>query len=387
MNILIISPFPLLPLSHGGRVRTYGLATGLARAGATVHALFPWQPGVPRKEFQRDGITCHPHIWAANVIPATLGDRLLPPIVALSGQPFALGPQQRLRRLGRFDIIQFDFCAYPRWMELLGGRAKIVYSAHNVECDLATAQPWRRIVRGQALRRLARLESGSIHAADLLITCSQTDAGRIAELYGAARQTEVIPNGFDDALLAIDWDHERSRTRASFGFTPDNVVLLFVGGRAHHNREAFRFLEQDLTPRLALGARLLLVGECCRGRQSSDPRVRNLGYVEDLKPLYAAADIGLNPVTYGSGTSVKVIEYLAAGLRVVSTAAGMRSYEQLRERIHKTELADFAAVITTLGRTPPKVPPEVRELTWGALGQQLHRTYTRLCNRTAEGYM
>ena len=120
---------------------------------------------------------------------------------------------------------------------------------------------------------------------------------------------------------------------------------------------------------------------------ASAPRVRNLGYVEDLKPLYAAADIGLNPVTYGSGTSVKVIEYLAAGLRVVSTAAGMRGYEQLRERIHKTELADFAAVITTLGRTPPKVPPEVRELTWGALGQQLHRTYTRLCNRTAEGYM
>ena len=143
-------------------------------------------------------------------------------------------------------------------------------------------------------------------------------------------------------------------------------------------------MEQDLTPRLGPDARLLLVGQWCGGRGPSDPRVRKLGYVEDLRPLYAAADIGLNPVTYGSGASVKVIEYLAAGLRVVSTAAGMRGYEQLSGRIHKAELGDFAAAIATLGLAPREIPREVSELTWSALGQQLHRTYTHLCNLTTE---
>lgn len=379
MNILIITPFPLLPLSHGGRVRTCGLATGLARAGANVHVLFPWEPRLPRADFQRDGVRCHPHTWLADVAPAILGDGLLPPIVLLSCQPLGLGPRQRLRCLGRFDVIQFEFCAYPRWMEALRGCAKIVYSAHNVERDLAAAQKWPRLVRGAALGYLASLESRSVHAADLLLTCNRADRERLTELYGAANQIEVIPHGFDEALLAIDRDRERGKMRASLGFTSDDLVLLFVGGRAHHNREASRFLEGDLMPRLGAGVRLLLVGECCQGRERNDSRVRKLGYVEDLRPVYAAADIGVNPVAYGSGASVKVMEYLAAGLPVVSTAAGMRGYEHLHARIHTAVLANFAAAIRAVERTALVTLPELHELTWSALGQRLHQTYARLC--------
>jgi glycosyltransferase involved in cell wall biosynthesis len=379
MNILIITPFPLLPLSHGGRARTYGLATALARAGANVHVLFPWIPGLPRADFQRAGVHCHPHTWLANVSPAILGDRLVPPIVSLSCQPLGLGPRQRLRRLGQFDVVQFEFCAYPRWMEALRGSAKIVYSSHNVERDLAAAQKWPWLVGGAAMRRLARLESLSIRAADLVLVCNQADRERQAELYGKANQTEVIRHGFDEAQMGIAGNQERWQARLSFGFAPGDVVLLFVGGRAHHNREAARFLERDLMPRLGAAARLLLVGECCRERERSNSRVRRLGYIEDLRPVYAAADIAVNPVTYGSGASMKVMEYLAVGLPVVSTAAGMRGYEHLRDRIHTAGLANFADAIRAVQRTPRVPVPELHELTWNALGLRLHQVYARLC--------
>jgi len=54
-----------------------------------------------------------------------------------------------------------------------------------------------------------------------------------------------------------------------------------------------------------------------------------LGYVllvraehRHLRPLLAAADVAVNPVARGSGQSLKVVEYLAAGLPVVALPAG-----------------------------------------------------------------
>ncbi len=45
------------------------------------------------------------------------------------------------------------------------------------------------------------------------------------------------------------------------------------------------------------------------------------------RTLLAAADVALNPVRHGSGTNLKVIEYLSAGVPVVSTAFGIRGLE------------------------------------------------------------
>src|SRR5215218_2058033 len=98
MRVLSIVPFPILPLTHGGRVRAYRLAVGLARAGALVDLSCPWHPGLPYRAFERDGITIRPFVFGANVLPALLGDRVLSPLVQLSLQPFTLGPRRLLRR-------------------------------------------------------------------------------------------------------------------------------------------------------------------------------------------------------------------------------------------------------------------------------------------------
>ena len=41
----------------------------------------------------------------------------------------------------------------------------------------------------------------------------------------------------------------------------------------------------------------------------------------------AQATVGLNPVISGSGTNLKVIEYAACGLIIVSTSLGIRGWE------------------------------------------------------------
>lgn len=51
------------------------------------------------------------------------------------------------------------------------------------------------------------------------------------------------------------------------------------------------------------------------------------GPVPEIAPYFAAADAGLNPITRGSGANVKLFEYLAARLPVISTHFGVRGTE------------------------------------------------------------
>jgi len=386
VKILIITPYPVLPLSHGGRVRTYRLATGLARAGATVDVLCPWYPGMPLRRFHRDGLTCHPHGFASNALPFILRGRLVPSLVALSCQPFALGPRRRLHAFADYDVVQFHFCAYASWMVRAPRGAQVSYVAHNVEYDYLRAQP-RSIFRDYMLRRVAELERRAVRASDLVVTCTEADAGRLAQLYGEGPEYVIVPNGFDHELLDFERGRLRDAARTSLRIAPDDLALLFVGGPAPHNRQAVRFLERELIPQLGRHARLLIAGQCGDGlgEWSGDDRtVQRLGYVQDLRPAFAAADVAVNPVTYGSGSSLKMAEYLAAGLPIVTTPLGMRGFESLHDHLTVAELSQFAATIRALEPRPPAGKPQLAEFSWSALGMGLHRAHARLLARAGD---
>ena len=77
--------------------------------------------------------------------------------------------------------------------------------------------------------------------------------------------------------------------------------------------------------------------------------VHFLGVVSDelLHTLLKAADVALNPVEFGSGTNVKLLQYMAAGLPIVTTAVGARGIEQI-EAFCLAERKGFAARISAI---------------------------------------
>src|SRR5947208_8514780 len=157
MRILIVAAYPIVPLSHGGRVRTFNLAAGMAKAGASVEILCPWSPDQPARPFEREGVRIRPHFFATNAL-LTLPDSWLPSVIALALQPFALGPRRRLRDASSYDVIQFEPCAYGAWMERLTGSALRVYSSHNVEADFFRNLSSDSSLHRRYGRRVAALE-------------------------------------------------------------------------------------------------------------------------------------------------------------------------------------------------------------------------------------
>ncbi|MCH8907913.1 MAG: glycosyltransferase [Candidatus Heimdallarchaeota archaeon] len=74
-------------------------------------------------------------------------------------------------------------------------------------------------------------------------------------------------------------------------------------------------------------------------------KYRNLtafGVVNDLKSLLNATDIAISPLTQGSGSSVKILDYLNFGLPLVSTDIGARGFN-FQKNIHYFEspIEDF----------------------------------------------
>ena len=377
MRILIVTTSPILPPTHGGRVRTHRLAVGLARAGASVDVLAPWGPGAPRRTLEREGVRFHPHFLPANALPLAFGDRLVPSMVAHSWQPFALGPRQLLGTFAGYDVAQFEHVGRARWIRHAPARLK-VYASHNVEQDYLRHQPAPWALRNPMLRRVEGLERRAMCDSDLLVACTDADASRLRELYGPV-PTEVIPNGFDAELLT---SHRMDGVlvRRSLGIPAEARLLLFVGSGAPHNLEAVRFLQHEVLPRLEPTVHLLVVGEC--GPATPDEpgltgRVHRPGRLDDLRPAFAAADVAVNPVVTGSGSNLKLAEYLASGLPVVSTAVGLRGFEGHGTDVIVAEPERFAAVLS--GAALQKGPRRaVEDLSWDRLARRLHGVYARL---------
>jgi glycosyltransferase involved in cell wall biosynthesis len=325
-----------------------------------------------------DGLALRTHRLTTNVLPAFLPRTLASPLALLSLQPCGTwGTRQLLRSFASFDVVQLEFCAQAPWLKMLDGNAKTIYSAHNVERDFFTADAARYRLRRWSLKRVEQLERLAVRQSDLVVTCSEHDAVRLAALYGQPARTAVVQNGFDGSLLELDRSALRKEARCALGFAPHERVLLFLGGNAWHNLEALDFLVRDLLPTFDTDTWLLVVGRSGRHLTGGDGRVLAVGFVEDLRPHFAAADIALNPVSYGCGSSVKLADYVAAGVPVISTPAGARGFGQLPG----VRVVPREAFALALREPPPHVSAHrsaLGALTWDALGRTLLHEYERL---------
>ncbi len=125
-----------------------------------------------------------------------------------------------------------------------------------------------------------------------------------------------------------------------------------------------------------VGFRLVVAGSVSRavaGRR--EPWLAVYGEAPDLLPALHAADAGLNPVTSGGGSNVKLPTYLAAGLAVVTTPHGLRGFAPLAPWVVVARPGETAEALRARpagwlarGLAPPG---EVAGYAWGRLGERL----------------
>ncbi len=202
------------------------------------------------------------------------------------------------------------------------------------------------------LDEIIKIESASIDKADVTIACSQSDANGFAKLYGAKEGAiKIIENGVDALGVPLMTEQQKLDVRQQFR-VGDRPIAVF-GGSFHFPN--FQAVDRLLELAIALPHVVFLVlGSVCNYKNIAACNLENvvkLGEVDENTKWVAfnIADIGLNPMEIGSGTNVKIFEYAAAGLAILSTPFGARGipFASGREFV-SAEIGEFAKAMEGL---------------------------------------
>lgn len=292
-----------------------------------------------------------------------------------------LGEAARAIRDAHVVIHASPFVA-PAYPKARDGKL-LVYDAYNVEATLARESFGRGFWANRAVAHVRRVEGALCRSAHLILACSREDADEFQDLYGVdGSKIAVVPNGADLEGVKPATAAGRAAARERLGLA-QRPAFLFLGSFHPPNIEALEFLVRTLAPDAAF-ADFLVAGKVCDAMQGRPlpPNVRLLGVVDDAakRDLLAACDGALNPMFGGSGTNLKMLEFLAAGLPTITTPFGARGLELRNgEQALVVEAKYFAKAINDLAADPARAASLRREsrahveakFAWDAIGERL----------------
>jgi glycosyltransferase involved in cell wall biosynthesis len=247
---------------------------------------------------------------------------------------------RELRRAlkGATGVIAIQPYLVPAVVEL-DDRIPIVYDAHNHELALKRQMLPPDEAGRWMLARVSEAEDIAMSRASLVVATTPDDLDDLAAACPGRRlacESEVLPNGVDTERVRMrtDEEHETARTRALFDLAAsgETRIALFVGSAHRPNIRAGRAILK-LASKLPEVLFVLVGSHTDQLSQDVAPNVRLMGALatEDLDELLRAADVALNPMDTGGGSNLKVMEYFAAGVPVVTTPIGARGLKRPRE--------------------------------------------------------
>lgn len=355
-GVVAAVPFPLWPPRSGGQLRAYHLLRELARH-YEVHAVCLAEVGTGE---HAEKIAPGLHEWRVprtaeharreSAITSCLGVAA-DDIALIELLPCTPAYAAHLRKLSTRAIAAVSCHPYV-YPALRGAVADLPvwYDAQDVEIELKRALIPPGPLRDEWLLRVCETEQACCLGSDRVLACSDEDASRISSLFGVeAGKLLVVPNGVDTEATKFAGIEERLRVKGRLG-CEDTPLALFIGSAHQPNVEALRHLNHLAAE--VPEVRFLVAGAVAYSLE--DDPCTNVWLVGDVSApvkrlLLRAADIAVNPMTTGSGTALKVLEFMASGVPILSTWMGVRGLglESGRSAII-ADVAQFAPALRAL---------------------------------------
>lgn len=389
VRLLQIAPRFSAQPTMGAELRNFHLARRLSRHMRVTHVGFG-APAVPASDGDGDGprFIAVPRIGAYRPLDLLRG--------AIGSVPFSVLNYTRaemtdaLRQLlaeERFDVVLLESIHLAGYLPAIrcGPQAPriIVCDWHNVESEVlrryseTTSSVVRRMYARQASWKLERYERRFLGKCPLHIAVSERDAQTLRR-FSPDANVAIVENGVDASEFAIAGNEVgRRRNR-----------VLFVGAMDYHaNIEGAAFWAREVWPEVARklpDAVLTIVGrnpsDVVRSLANGE-RIEVTGTVPDVRPYYGDAWLAVAPLRVGGGTRLKILEAMAAGVPVISTALGAEglSAEPGRDYLLADTAAEMIQAALALAGDPAhhaRIAAAGRELAqsrydWGALVDRL----------------
>ncbi|SRR5579883_2664304 len=383
MRVLYFSPRDCWPLTSGARLRDYYLARGISQCAHLTYLGFGtnsgdkiWRGRVGlNQELNCILVPPPPRYSPMDLVKGMIGP--LPVTVRNFSSPAMRAELDRILQAESFDFVQIEGVHLSTYLSVIAaapGPPRVIADWHNIESELIhryagnlSALAPKRWYAKRTARLVERLESKLLENCHAHLVCSERE--RQALLPRAAAATiRVIENGVDTSTFAPE------------GHLPGNVRrnLVFVGSMDYHaNIDAVLYFGREVWPQLRQlrpDLRFVVVGSRPVPEVlalANTPGVEVTGTVEKIAPYYHTALAAVVPLRVGSGTRLKVLEAMAAGVPVISTPLGAEGLAVTHDRDLVLAASPAEFVSATL-----RISGDAREWTRIALsGRQTAQRY------------
>lgn len=362
-HMTVIDMQPIYPPVGGGRLRLLGLYHNL---GGDIKCQYVGTYDWPGEKYR-----CHRLSESLEEIDVPLSDEHHSAARALSGRAggktvidisfsrlATLSPQylEKVRESLRLaEVVVFSHpWVYPLVAGDLSKKHIVVYDSHNVEGFLrAQLLDGGNPIETDLLRQVVEDEYQLGCRADLILACSQEDLERFNRLYGFDfEKIRVVPNGVMAFTLVPPSVDQRKKAREHLKLSASSFVVFFIGSQYPPNMEAADFIVEKLADRLP-EATFVIAGGVGGAVNDSKANVIVTGPIDEkVKSMWLrCADIAVNPMFSGSGTNIKMFDFMAMGLPTVTTAIGARGIDLGRRHaliIVEPDVESFVEAIQNL---------------------------------------
>jgi glycosyltransferase involved in cell wall biosynthesis len=231
---------------------------------------------------------------------------------------------------------------------------------------------------------------------DHVTPVSEKDMKTFISKYGVkSGRITVIPSGCT-LLPAVD-EHRKRELKRELGINDDKTVAMFHGGYSHPpNTEAFEIIKQYIGPRLECEDPRIIIIIWGTGLPKFDSQnIRSLGFVEDIGKVIPVADLAIVPLLNGTGTKLKIMDYMGMGIPVLTTEKGAEGIDATNMEnivIARTVDEDFIRHILNLLKNDEdrkRIGMNGRlfvqdRYSWSSIGVKVNQLYGRIMRMTDE---
>ena len=219
-------------------------------------------------------------------------------------------------------------CSHPWASRCINKQRKqiFIYDAHNCEYLLMDQILKKHPLKSLVTQAVKKNEGDACHKSDFILACSENEKRDLVQIYKVdPDKIMVISNGanpVDKIPLS-----EKQMFRRSLGVSESDKVVLFIGSNYKPNIDAAQCIASVIAPKME-DFTFLVAGSVQEAfRKHNLPKnVRFLGQLsqEKMHSVLSISDIAINPMLAGSGVNIKMLDYMAYGLPIVTTECGFR---------------------------------------------------------------
>ena len=363
-KIVVVSTFAIYPPQGGGQARTYNLYKNLAKKYDVTIVSFDSVEGEKSKKEIAPGLTelRIPKSILHHQEESALAEKaqfVVTDIAMISLAKYTTDYRKALAdEINNSNMIILSHPYLYSEVSSLIKNQKIIYEAQDIEYLIKEEMLPNTEIKRKLLEEIWENELACCQNSEFIMTCSQEDKEKLTALYNIPHdKVIVIPNGVDCALTKYTSIEERILNKKRFGIEKEKIAL-FMGSWHKPNLEACEYIIKmaELCPKV----KFMLMGSQCQYFQSQKIpfNVGLLGVVNDEEKnrIFSIVDFALNPMTSGSGTNLKMFDYMSAGIPIISTKFGTRGIEnkslfdiaevyEMNERINKFKLSKHERIV------------------------------------------